>query len=50
MSANTLACIAIAAMIGGCTTCSVSKHRMDIEKLRLEYEHNIELLKATPKL
>ena len=49
MSDNTLVCIVITAMIGGCTTCSVSKQRTGIEKLRLEHEHNIELLKATLK-
>ena len=49
MSDNTLVCIVITAMIGGCTTCFVSKHRMDVQELRLEHEHNIELLKATPK-
>lgn len=49
VSDNTLVCIVITAMIGGCTTCSVSTHRTSIEKLRLEHEHNIELLKATPK-
>lgn len=49
MSDNTLVCIIVAAMICGCTTCSVSKHRMDIEKLRIEHDHTIELLEAQLK-
>lgn len=49
MSDNTVVCIIVAAMIGGCTACSVSKHRMDVEKLRIEHDHKIELLEASLK-
>ena len=49
MSENTLTCIVITAAIFGCTTCSVSDNRKDNEKLRLEYEHTIKLLKTQLK-
>ena len=49
MSDNTVFCIIVAAMIGGCTTCSVSDDRMDVEELRIERDHTIELLEAQLK-
>ena len=49
MSDNTVACIVMSVTIVGCTTCSVSDDRMDIEKLRIEHDHTIELLEAQLK-
>ena len=46
MSDNTVICIVTSIFIAGCTTCSVSDDRMDIEKLRIEHNHTIELLEA----
>jgi len=49
MSETTLVCIVMSVTIVGCTTCSVSDDRMDIEKLRIEHDHKIELLEAQLK-
>lgn len=49
MSDNTLICLVISAMIGGCATCSVSDDIHKTRKAQIESAERLEILKTAPK-
>lgn len=49
MSDNTLVVLIVTAMIAGCSTCSVSKNRKEVEIERIKSVEKLEIIKNANK-